>query len=130
MSGSNSESGLRAAVTDALAALLPLEIRDLETLVAAQLERIPSDLNEFGYDPFGMSPAAAKPALVALNKIDLVDAEMRELALMDIKEFLGTTGLGDMEVYPVSAETGEGVEELRAAIIEVVAVNRGNYDMT
>jgi selenocysteine-specific elongation factor len=58
--------------------------------------------------------------LVALNKIDLVDEEMRELALMDIKEFLATTALKEVDVYPVSAETGEGVEELRAAIIAKV----------
>ncbi len=52
-------------------------------------------------------------AAVALTKIDAVDAELAELAEAEVREELGSTGLADAEVYPVSSRTGEGVEALR-----------------
>lgn len=54
--------------------------------------------------------------VVALNKIDLVDRETRELALMELSEFLDGCGLSDMPVVEVSAATGEGLGDLLAAI--------------
>jgi selenocysteine-specific elongation factor len=50
--------------------------------------------------------------VVALNKVDLVDAETREMALLELAEFLGAHGLGHLPVVPVSAAKGEGVEDL------------------
>jgi len=55
--------------------------------------------------------------VVALNKIDLVDAETLEMALLELGEFLGGLGMGDLPVVPVSARTGEGLERLREALL-------------
>jgi selenocysteine-specific elongation factor len=57
--------------------------------------------------------------LVALTKTDLVDPEMVELAQLDIEETVSGTFLDGCRVIPVSSETGEGIEELRAAIVEL-----------
>ncbi len=51
---------------------------------------------------------------VALTKIDLVDAEMVELATEDVSDFLKGTFLEDAPIFPVSAETGAGMEALEA----------------
>ena len=59
--------------------------------------------------------------IVVLNKIDLVDDEMRELALSDVQDFIAGTVLAGAEVIPVSAITGEGLDALRAAIAAKVA---------
>jgi len=59
--------------------------------------------------------------LVALTKIDMVDGEIRELALEDVKEFLQGTFLKDAPVIPVSSETGEGYEAFWYALQEVVS---------
>lgn len=56
--------------------------------------------------------------LIALTKIDLVDQDLVELARLDIEESVAGTFLEDAPVIPVSSETGEGVEELRQAILD------------
>ncbi len=60
-----------------------------------------------------------KHGIVALNKIDMVDEELAELAAEDIKEYLEGSCLADAEVMPVSAETGEGVDALRTRLAEL-----------
>ena len=50
--------------------------------------------------------------LVALTKIDMVDAEMVELAAADIEDFLATTRYAGAPVVPVSGVTGEGLPAL------------------
>ena len=55
--------------------------------------------------------------LVALNKIDLVEEELRELALSDVEELIGGTFLQGCPIVPVSAVTGEGLDELNAALV-------------
>ncbi len=54
--------------------------------------------------------------LVALTKCDLVDEEMRDIAVLDIEEALVGTCLEGCGVHPVSAVTEEGVPELKKAI--------------
>lgn len=49
--------------------------------------------------------------LVALNKIDAVDPEVRELAAIEVAELVEGA-----EMIEVSARTGEGIAELRSAI--------------
>ena len=56
--------------------------------------------------------------IVALTKIDMVDAEMLELATEDIRDFLRGTFLEGAPIFPVSSMTGEGLDALRAAIVE------------
>ncbi len=65
------------------------------------------------------SPALLqKPALVALNKIDTLSPERRTAHLQPLQEMLQAQGL---EVYPISAYTGEGVDALVAALARRVA---------
>ncbi len=58
--------------------------------------------------------------IVALTKIDMVDKELLELAMLDIKEYLSNTFLKDSKIVPVSAHTGEGLDELIEEIVKAV----------
>ncbi len=59
-----------------------------------------------------------KHGLVALTKTDMVDEEMLELAREDVADFLKGTFLEGAPIFPVSSMTGEGMDALRAAIVE------------
>ena len=54
--------------------------------------------------------------VVALSKADLVDGELRELALADVAETLRGSFLEGAPIVPVSAKTGEGLDALKSAI--------------
>ena len=54
--------------------------------------------------------------MVALTKIDMVDAEMAELAQADVEEFLLTTRYPEAPIVMVSGVTGEGLPELLATL--------------
>ena len=54
--------------------------------------------------------------VVALSRTDLVDEEWLELVSEEIRELLGTTSLAAAPVVPVSAITGEGIDELATAL--------------
>ena len=56
--------------------------------------------------------------IVALTKIDMVDADMLELATEDVRDFLKETFLEGAPIFPVSSVTGQGLDALRAAIAE------------
>lgn len=58
-------------------------------------------------------------AIVAVTKKDLVDEEMLELVKEDIAEFLKSTPFKDAPVISVSSETGENLDALKDAIINV-----------
>ncbi len=60
--------------------------------------------------------------LVALTKSDIVDEEMLELATLEVMEFLERTTLKDPPIIPVSAMTGNGIENLKA---ELAAITSG-----
>ena len=62
-----------------------------------------------------------KHGLVVLTKIDMVDEEWLELVTDDIKEFLKGTFLENAPICPVSAVTGEGIEELLRVLDELVS---------
>jgi 1-acyl-sn-glycerol-3-phosphate acyltransferase len=47
---------MRSAIADLAGALVPLSARRLQQRVADRLQRIPNRLNEFGFDPYGLSP--------------------------------------------------------------------------
>ncbi len=59
----------------------------------------------------------AATGVVALTKIDLVDADLALLAEEDVRELLAGTFLEGAPIVPVSGETGEGVEELRRILL-------------
>ena len=56
-------------------------------------------------------------ALVVLTKKDLVDGETLELATLEIEELLETTPFAGSPTLAVSSLSGDGIEELRAAIL-------------
>lgn len=58
--------------------------------------------------------------LVALTKVDLVDDDLLELAQMDVADHVEGTFLDGAPVIPVAATEGEGIEEMRHAIDELI----------
>jgi len=54
--------------------------------------------------------------VVAVTKIDMVDADMVELVSDDIRRLLSGTPLETAPLCPVSSTTGAGIEELKQAI--------------
>jgi selenocysteine-specific elongation factor len=59
--------------------------------------------------------------VIALTKIDLVDDEWREIATLEVLDHVAGTFLGDAPVVSVSAPTGAGLDDLRAALETLVA---------
>jgi selenocysteine-specific elongation factor len=58
--------------------------------------------------------------VIALTKQDLVDDETLALAEADVRDRVAGTVLDGAPIVPVSAHTGEGIEELRSALDELV----------
>ena len=58
--------------------------------------------------------------LVVMTKKDLVDQDWLDLVTLDVQETLEGTTLQDAEVVAVAAETGEGIDELKAAIDSII----------
>jgi selenocysteine-specific elongation factor len=54
--------------------------------------------------------------IVALTKADLADADMLELVAIETRELVEGTFLADAPMIPVSARTGRGLDDLRAAL--------------
>lgn len=59
--------------------------------------------------------------VVALTMCDLADAEMTELAELDVDDFLSGTVFAGAPIVPVSSKTGEGIDGLLATLDEQVA---------
>ncbi len=55
--------------------------------------------------------------VVALTKQDLAGGELAELARAEVAAILSDTALAGMEIVPVSAATGAGLDALRAALV-------------
>ncbi|OGS36912.1 MAG: selenocysteine-specific translation elongation factor [Elusimicrobia bacterium RIFOXYB2_FULL_49_7] len=62
-----------------------------------------------------------KQGVVALNKIDLVSPEQKTKAEQDIRNLLQGSFLENAPIVPVSALTGQGLPELKAALSEAVS---------
>ncbi len=60
-----------------------------------------------------------KRGVVALTKVDLVEAGWLEMVRADLEGFLTGTFLEGAPVIPVSSATGQGLRELRVALREV-----------
>ena len=58
--------------------------------------------------------------VAALTMCDLADAEMTELAELDVDDFLSGTVFAGAPIVPVSSKTGEGIDALLAALDECV----------
>jgi GTP-binding protein len=57
---------------------------------------------------------AARPQIVVLNKIDLPDVRRQ------VKRITGLLARRNIEVFPISAATGEGIDPLLEAIWRVL----------
>ena len=55
--------------------------------------------------------------LVALTKVDAIDADLAEVTRLEVAEALRGTFLDGAPVLPVSSRTGEGLDALRAALL-------------
>jgi selenocysteine-specific elongation factor len=66
--------------------------------------------------------------IVALTKADLVDDESCELQAMDVRDRLAGTFLADAPIVAVSATTGAGLDEIRAALATLVATTPAALD--
>ncbi len=56
--------------------------------------------------------------VVALTKIDLADEDMAELAEEEVRELVASSSLATAPILRVSAQTGDGIEALRGALVE------------
>lgn len=61
-----------------------------------------------------------RQGVVALTKIDAVDAEIAELARLEVEEELAASSLAGAPLVPVSATTGQGLDALRETLDRVV----------
>ncbi len=59
--------------------------------------------------------------IVALTKADLVDEETLELARMEVRDLVEGSFLERAPIVPVSARTGQGLDDLRAALRSLAA---------
>jgi selenocysteine-specific elongation factor len=62
-----------------------------------------------------------KRGVLALTKIDLVDRPSRELARMEVEEFVKGSFLASAAIVPVSARSGEGLADLKKALQQAAA---------
>ncbi|MCB0324659.1 MAG: selenocysteine-specific translation elongation factor [Bdellovibrionales bacterium] len=69
-----------------------------------------------------------KRVMAAITKIDLVDPELIELVKEDVETFLDASGFSDAPVVLVSNLTGEGVDDVRAALIGLVQTVARSHD--
>lgn len=58
--------------------------------------------------------------VVALTKADLVEADWLQMVKEEIQDFVDSTALAEAKIVPVSAKTGEGIDELVMAIANEV----------
>jgi selenocysteine-specific elongation factor len=59
--------------------------------------------------------------MVAVSKIDLVDEDLAEMAVEDVREFVAGTFLEQAPIVSVSATTGTGMDELRRVLDELIS---------
>ncbi|MEA2108062.1 MAG: selenocysteine-specific translation elongation factor, partial [Pseudomonadota bacterium] len=62
-----------------------------------------------------------RQGLVIMTKMDMVDDEWRELVMDDIRKYLHGTFLEELPIMPVSAVTGEGIEDLLQELMRLAA---------
>jgi selenocysteine-specific elongation factor len=69
-----------------------------------------------------------KKGFVAVTKKDLVDDELLQIALADIKDLVKGTFLEGTPVIPVSNTTKEGIEELKNVLDRLIAETKAKQD--
>lgn len=100
-------------VRNALAGLGGIQMMVL--VVAADEGVMPQTLEHLAICSLLRIPAG----LAVLSKTDLVSADLVELAELELEEALAETPFAGAPILPVSAQTGEGLDRLRAALVEL-----------
>jgi GTP-binding protein EngB required for normal cell division len=139
----------RASVLDSgesdLDGLILLDLPDHDSVVTASMAAVDrlaklADMVIWVLDPQKYADAAvhnryliplaghATVFTVVLNQIDSLPPEQARDCEDDLIRLLDAEGLPDTPVLPVSARTGEGLDELRALLIETVRRNRAVTD--
>lgn len=72
-----------------------------------------------------LSLLGIKNGLTVINKTDLVDSDMLEMAIDDARSLLSGTFLADKPIVPVSAFTGAGIDELKAELQKMTEQSEG-----
>jgi len=67
--------------------------------------------------------------IVALTKCDLIDNDWRELVMDDIAEFTDDTFLAGAPIIPVSSVTGEGIDDVRRALVDMIGTVERRTDL-
>ena len=98
-------------VRNALAGLGGIQMMVL--VVAADEGVMPQTLEHLAICSLLRIPAG----LAVLSKTDLVSPDLVELAELELEEALAETPFAGAPILPVSAETGEGLERLREALV-------------
>ena len=63
--------------------------------------------------------------IIALTKSDLVDRDMLDLVRLEVRELVAGSFLAAAPILPVSARTGHGLDDLRAALAAAGSAVRG-----
>jgi selenocysteine-specific elongation factor len=66
--------------------------------------------------------------LALVTKVDLVEPDWLELVTAEVAEALARTSLREIEILPVSAQTGEGLHELKEKLDAVLASTPARED--
>src|SRR6476646_4646707 len=95
---------------------------DLVVLVVAADESVMPQTREH----FDICRLLRVPAgFVALTKSDLADADMVELARLEVRELVAGSFLDGAPIVPLSTKTGDGLDAFRAALAVVSRAARG-----
>ena len=66
--------------------------------------------------------------LAIVTKVDLVERDWLELVMAELSETLSNTSLRDIEILPVSAVTGEGLEDVKIRLDALLATTPARED--
>jgi len=74
-----------------------------------------------------LSALGIRHGVAAVTKLDLVDTERLRLVIHEVRELLADTSFEGAAIVGVSARTGDGLDELRAALVGLDhAIRHGN----
>ena len=106
-------AAFRATLEEVLEADVIVHVRDIAHIDSdAQRDDVISVLAELG-----VVEGDTRPVIEALNKTDLLNAEGREeISILARASSSAVSDITDPVKYPISAETGDGVEDLLALI--------------
>ena len=65
--------------------------------------------------------------LIVITKMDLVEPEIREVAAIEVRELVRGSSLEDAPVVFCSSKTGEGVEQVKRALLAIAADAEGRH---